>query len=54
MIEIYLHLRRPTLMGQRIDINPLRLTPIIKVFKDWVELIDCFNTVALARRFWAA
>ena len=53
VVEVDLHLRRPALVGQRVDVDLLRLAPVVDVLEDRVELVDRLDAVALARRFGA-
>jgi len=47
MIEVDLHLRGPTFMGQRINIKPHRITVIIDLFKERIEVIHRINPIGL-------
>ena len=40
VVEVDLHLRRAGLVGQRVDVDLLRLAPVVDVLEDRVELVD--------------
>ena len=49
VVEVDLHLRRPGLVGQRVDVDLLRLAPVVDVLEDRVELVDGVDAERLAR-----
>ena len=49
VVEVDLHLRRPGLVGQRVDVDLLRLAPVVDVLEDRVELVDRVDAERLAR-----
>ena len=51
VVEVDLHLGGAALVGQRVDVDHLRLAPVVDVLEDRVELVDRLDAVALARRF---
>ena len=50
VVEVDLHLRRTGLVGQRVDVDLLRLAPVVDVLEDRVELVDRVDAERLARR----
>ena len=50
MVEVDLHLRRPGLMGQRVDVDLLRLAEIVDILEDGIELIGGVDAIGLAPR----
>ena len=40
VVEVDLHLRGAGLVGQRVDVDLLRLAPVVDVLEDRVELVD--------------
>ena len=51
VVEVDLHLGGAALVGQGVDVDDLRLAPVVDVLEDRVELVDRLDAVALARRF---
>ena len=51
VVEIDLHLGGAGLVGQGVDVDLLRLAPVVDVLEDRIELVDRLDAVALARRF---
>ena len=54
VVEVDLHLGGAALVGQGIDVDLLRLAPVVDVLEHRVELVDRLDAVALARRFGSA
>ena len=54
VVEVDLHLRRPGLVGQRVDVDLLRLAPVVDILEDRVELVDRVDAERLARRLLPA
>ena len=49
VVEVDLHLRRPGLVGQRVDVDLLRFAPVVDVLEDRVELVDRIDAERLPR-----
>ena len=54
VVEVDLHLGRAGFVGQRVDVDLLRLAPVVDVLEDRIELVDGVDAVALARGLRAA
>ena len=54
VVEVDLHLRGAALVGQRVDVDDLRLAPVVDVLEDRVELVDRLDAIALPGRLGTA